>query len=194
MGRGLVLESLSAIEVRVFGRRVPQEMPLICLDFSVRDRSVLLNMHSVWPLGDRLGRRTSRTVSPAEASPEHFKRQVPGVRARRSNSLRGPDHWKCYVENWGFPEIRGTFLVVPLISIIVFWGLYWGPPFWETTNCRPLWHATFRSTSSSLLCLYALCPPRVCESQACRMSPLKSQSPGVILGLCWDYIGMMEHK
>ena len=28
---------------------------------------------------------------------------------------------------WGFPKIRGTFLGVPLIRIIVFWGLYWGP-------------------------------------------------------------------
>ena len=28
---------------------------------------------------------------------------------------------------WGFPKIRGTFLGVPIIRIIVFWGLYWGP-------------------------------------------------------------------
>ena len=27
---------------------------------------------------------------------------------------------------WGFPKIRGTFLGVPIIRIIVFWGLYWG--------------------------------------------------------------------
>ena len=26
-----------------------------------------------------------------------------------------------------FPKIRGTFLRVPIIRIIVFWGLYWGP-------------------------------------------------------------------
>ena len=29
---------------------------------------------------------------------------------------------------WGFPKIRGTFLGVPIIRIIVFWGLYWGLP------------------------------------------------------------------
>ena len=28
---------------------------------------------------------------------------------------------------WGFPNIRGTLLGVPIIRIIVFWGLYWGP-------------------------------------------------------------------
>ena len=28
---------------------------------------------------------------------------------------------------WGFPKIRGTILGVPIIRIIVFWGLYWGP-------------------------------------------------------------------
>ena len=29
---------------------------------------------------------------------------------------------------WGFPKIRGTILGVPIIRIIVFWGLYWGAP------------------------------------------------------------------
>ena len=29
---------------------------------------------------------------------------------------------------WGFPKIRGTFLGVPIIRTIVFWGLYGGPP------------------------------------------------------------------
>ena len=28
---------------------------------------------------------------------------------------------------WGFPKIGGTFLGVPAIRTIVFWGLYWGP-------------------------------------------------------------------
>ena len=28
---------------------------------------------------------------------------------------------------WGFPKIRGTFLGVPIIRTIVFWGLHWGP-------------------------------------------------------------------
>ena len=29
---------------------------------------------------------------------------------------------------WGFPKIRGTLLVVPIMRIIVFWGLEQGPP------------------------------------------------------------------
>ena len=33
----------------------------------------------------------------------------------------------------GFPKIMGTFLVVPTIRTTVFWGLYWGPLFRETT-------------------------------------------------------------
>ena len=28
---------------------------------------------------------------------------------------------------WGFPRIRGTILGVPIIRIIIFLGLYWGP-------------------------------------------------------------------
>ena len=28
---------------------------------------------------------------------------------------------------WQFPEIIGTFLEVPIIRNIVYWGLYWGP-------------------------------------------------------------------
>ena len=28
---------------------------------------------------------------------------------------------------WGFPKIKGTFLGVPIIRTIVYWGLYWGP-------------------------------------------------------------------
>ena len=30
---------------------------------------------------------------------------------------------------WGFPKIRGTFLGVPIIRIIVFVGLCWDPLF-----------------------------------------------------------------
>ena len=30
---------------------------------------------------------------------------------------------------WGFPKIRGTILVVPIIMNLVFWVLYWGPPY-----------------------------------------------------------------
>ena len=28
---------------------------------------------------------------------------------------------------WGFPNIRGTILGVPIIKTIIFLGLYWGP-------------------------------------------------------------------
>ena len=28
---------------------------------------------------------------------------------------------------WYFPKIRGTFLGVAIIRLIVYWGLYWGP-------------------------------------------------------------------
>ena len=27
----------------------------------------------------------------------------------------------------GFPKIRGTISGVPIIRIIIYWGLYWGP-------------------------------------------------------------------
>ena len=33
-----------------------------------------------------------------------------------------------YLCIWGFPKIRGTFLAVPIVRTIVYWGLYWGPP------------------------------------------------------------------
>ena len=39
---------------------------------------------------------------------------------------------------WGFPKIRGTLLGVPIIRVIVYWGLYWGPLFRETT----IWNST----------------------------------------------------
>ena len=28
---------------------------------------------------------------------------------------------------WEFPKIRGTIWGVPILRIIVFWGLHWGP-------------------------------------------------------------------
>ena len=28
---------------------------------------------------------------------------------------------------WGFPKNRGTFLGVPIIRTMVYWGSYWGP-------------------------------------------------------------------
>ena len=33
-----------------------------------------------------------------------------------------------YKYKWGFPKTRATSLGVPIIRIIVFGGLYWGPP------------------------------------------------------------------
>ena len=33
----------------------------------------------------------------------------------------------CFgLHQWGFPYIRGAFLGVPVIRIIIYWGLYWG--------------------------------------------------------------------
>ena len=29
---------------------------------------------------------------------------------------------------WGFPQIRRPFWGVPIVRIVVFSGLYWGPP------------------------------------------------------------------
>ena len=29
---------------------------------------------------------------------------------------------------WEFAKIRGTILGVPIIRVVVCWGLYWGPP------------------------------------------------------------------
>ena len=34
------------------------------------------------------------------------------------------------------PKIRGTFLGVPIIRIILFWGLYWGPPILGNCHIR----------------------------------------------------------
>ena len=33
----------------------------------------------------------------------------------------------CQVSIWGFPKIRGTILGVPIIRILVYWGLHLGP-------------------------------------------------------------------
>ena len=34
---------------------------------------------------------------------------------------------RCHSPICAFPKIRGTFLGVRIIRIIVYWGLYWGP-------------------------------------------------------------------
>ena len=33
----------------------------------------------------------------------------------------------------GFPKLGGTLFGGPHSKGLVFWGLYWGPLFWETT-------------------------------------------------------------
>ena len=38
---------------------------------------------------------------------------------------------------WGFPKIRGTLLGVPIIRIVVYWGLYWGPPILGNYHIAP---------------------------------------------------------
>ena len=39
---------------------------------------------------------------------------------------------------WGVPEIRGPSLGVLIISIIVYWGRFWGPLFLETAIWSPI--------------------------------------------------------
>ena len=39
---------------------------------------------------------------------------------------------------WWFTKIRGTILGVPIVRTLVFWGLYWGPLFRETTTSSRL--------------------------------------------------------
>ena len=41
--------------------------------------------------------------------------------------LRLEERWAAQI--CGFPKIRGTLSVVPIIRIIIYWGLYWGPPY-----------------------------------------------------------------
>ena len=44
-----------------------------------------------------------------------------------------------FADIWRFPEFRGAILEVPIIRIILFWGLYWGLLYKETTipSLRP---------------------------------------------------------
>ena len=37
------------------------------------------------------------------------------------------------IRRLGVPKIRDTILRVPIVRIMVFWGLYWGLLLWETT-------------------------------------------------------------
>ena len=45
----------------------------------------------------------------------------------------------CRFRVQGFQKIKGTFLKVPVIRIIVFWALHWGPP--VTTSRYRSWDA-----------------------------------------------------
>ena len=45
----------------------------------------------------------------------------------------------CRFRVQGFQSIKGAFLKVPVMRIIVFWALYWGPP--VTTSRYRSWDA-----------------------------------------------------
>ena len=50
-------------------------------------------------------------------------------RRKRLDESPSANSWTLGDYNiWGFPQIRDTFLGVPIIRIIVFWGLYLGSP------------------------------------------------------------------
>ena len=40
-------------------------------------------------------------------------------------------------DRWGFPKIRGTVLGVPIVRILLYWGLYRGPLNLGTLNPKP---------------------------------------------------------
>ena len=54
-------------------------------------------------------------------TPEDMAAQGPGLHGR----LGFGSLLVCRI--WGFPKIRGTFLGVPIVRIIIFLDLYWGP-------------------------------------------------------------------
>ena len=49
------------------------------------------------------------------------------ARSPRPSSLSPERDTLNLKPKWWFPKIRGTILRIPIIRIIVFWGLYWGP-------------------------------------------------------------------
>ena len=67
-------------------------------------------MHGSWLF-------TAAAVAAAVGSGKRWGLVEPGI------------HLWTAIEIWGFPKIRGTLLGVPIIRTIVFWGLYWGPPY-----------------------------------------------------------------
>ena len=69
-----------------------------------------------------LPKHTLRTAACAVASqaPEKKNGQRPGREMSQGD-------FQISLVTWRFPKSRGTFLGVPIIRTIVFWGLYWGP-------------------------------------------------------------------
>ena len=62
-----------------------------------------------------------------------------GSGSRQFGVLQSPNWQSIMRVIWEFHKIRGTFLGVPIIRIIVFWGLYWGPPIlgnYHIKGCR----------------------------------------------------------
>ena len=52
----------------------------------------------------------------------------------------------------GFPKIRGTLLGVPIVRIIVHWGLYWGPLILENYHISmEKYTGQFKATSPSMV-------------------------------------------
>ena len=39
--------------------------------------------------------------------------------------------------------VRGTFLGIPMVNIILFGGLYWAPPFWEAAISTSISHRSY---------------------------------------------------
>ena len=64
----------------------------------------------------------------AKSQPSVQCRTTPGVMCGDPMSNFGHRYRETVPTSmiWGFPKIRGTFLGVPIVRIIVFWGLYWG--------------------------------------------------------------------
>ena len=53
--------------------------------------------------------------------------RVEGFKMGKEGSGRGLKD-SSVQDIWGLSQIRGTFLGVPIVRSIIFWGLHWGPP------------------------------------------------------------------
>ena len=65
---------------------------------------------------------------------QEFLVRIRGHTKKDRKAMPSPNSWrssgledKLQSKTWRFPKIRGTFLGIPIIRTIVFWGLYWGP-------------------------------------------------------------------